>query len=298
MVAPSSAARIFSRAAPIRISELALFRVVVRAAARNRRPCPRRPQSELSAARSHDRLDHRTDVGALGIVDVSDAAFVRAQIRFDAAARETCERPLDRFTGRFPSRALPPPPPSHWRVVPAGQLETFEAIRPRVAANVEDYRIALGPQRTARRRIGDESETEHPRAHVPGELPDVRVVAIENRPIGGILIFEQARFSVAVFVEIAIAIEVIVGKIEMDADVRLNFLDQFELIARHLDHRDFDSRPRRLDQRRAEIAADESVRSPAVLQISPSITITVLLPLVPVTATIGALINGCRVRAR
>ena len=89
-----------------------------------------------------------------------------------------------------------------------------------------------------------------------------RIVAIENRPVVAVLVLEQPRLGAAVFVEIAIAIEMVVGEVEMDADVRLEVLDAFELVARDLDHRRVEFALGRLDQRRAEIAADENVAVP------------------------------------
>ena len=43
----------------------------------------------------------------------------------------------------------------------------------------------------------------------------LRIVAIQNRPVGAVLILEQARLGAAVVVEIFVAIEMIVGEIEM-----------------------------------------------------------------------------------
>src|SRR5271169_5541391 len=58
-------------------------------------------------------------------------------------------------------------------------------------------------------------EADHVRAHALGELPDVGIIAIQNRVVGSILVFEQPRLRASIVFEIFIAVEVIVAEIEM-----------------------------------------------------------------------------------
>src|SRR5271166_5279583 len=94
------------------------------------------------------------------------------------------------------------------------------------------------------------SEADHARAHVIGELPDVGIVAIQNRVIGSILVFEQSGLRASIVVEIFIAVEVIVTEIEMHTRVRPKVFDPLELKTRHLDDRDVPFAANRIDQRR------------------------------------------------
>src|ERR1700733_12464903 len=101
------------------------------------------------------------------------------------------------------------------------------------------------------------SEADHARAYAVGELPDVGIVAIQNRVVGSILVFEQARLGVSIVFEIFIAVEVIVAQIEMHTRVGPEFFDPLELETRHLDDGDVPLAANCVDQRRAEIAPDE-----------------------------------------
>ena len=105
------------------------------------------------------------------------------------------------------------------------------------------------------------TEANYSRADALREFPDIRIFAIQNRVVRGLLILEQARLCAPVVLEIFVAIEMIVGEIEMHAGARLEFLDPLELEARHLDDRDVPFAIDRVDQRRAEVAADEGAAS-------------------------------------
>src|SRR5277367_3857896 len=105
------------------------------------------------------------------------------------------------------------------------------------------------------------SEADHARAYAIGELPDVGIVAIQNRIVGSILVFEQPRLRASIVFEIFIAVEVIVAEIEMHTCVWPEVFDPFELETRHLDDCDVPFAANCIDQRRAEIAAHESAAS-------------------------------------
>src|SRR5262249_18275817 len=100
-------------------------------------------------------------------------------------------------------------------------------------------------------------EAHHARSDLAPQAPHPRVVAVENRPISAILVAEQLRFGASVFVEVAIAIEMVLGKVEVDANVRFELLDTFELKTGHFDDRRVESASGRLAQRRPQVAADE-----------------------------------------
>src|SRR5271154_2991091 len=105
------------------------------------------------------------------------------------------------------------------------------------------------------------SEADHVRAHALGELPDVGIIAIQNRVVGSILVFEQPRLRASIVFEIFIAVEVIVAQVKMPPRLRLKFFDPLELETRHLDDRDVPLAANCIDQRRAEIAAHERAAS-------------------------------------
>ena len=127
-------------------------------------------------------------------------------------------------------------------------------------ANVEDQIAAVVADRG--RGLGrPQAEAHHLRGKFGAQKPHPRIVAIQNRPVVAVLHAEQTRLGAAVLVEILVAIEMVLGEVEMYADVRLEALGALELVARDLGHHRVEFAPGRLDQRRAEIAADENAPS-------------------------------------
>ncbi len=71
-----------------------------------------------------------------------------------------------------------------------------------------------------------------------------------------------------VLVEVAVAVEMVVGEVQEDADARPETLDPFELEARHLGDRRGEVAADRVDERRAEVAADERPRAGAAQHVA------------------------------
>src|SRR5439155_12046641 len=85
-----------------------------------------------------------------------------------------------------------------------------------------------------------EAERDHPCAQPLTQPPHPGILARQHRPILGPLFAEQRSLRLAIFVERAVAIEMVVGEIEKNADRRPQLLDPFELEARHLGDRAVD----------------------------------------------------------
>ena len=95
--------------------------------------------------------------------------------------------------------------------------------------------------------------------HLFPKLPNERVFAIQNSPIASVLIFEDSGLGVPIFVQIAIAIEMIVTQIQMNRDLRFEPLDGFKPELDTSTTARWTSRPIASTSRGAEISADEGL---------------------------------------
>src|SRR5260370_16998834 len=99
-------------------------------------------------------------------------------------------------------------------IVPPAQTKTLEADSAPASAEVEANRGVLDPQRcgVVASRV---SEADHLRADAARKLPYVRVVAIQNRVVGRILVFEQARLCTSIVFETPLTIKITVAQIQI-----------------------------------------------------------------------------------
>ena len=81
----------------------------------------------------------------------------------------------------------------------------------------------------------------------------MRIVAIDYRPIVRTLIFKNSRLEPSVLFQIAIAVKMVVGQVQVNSDLRSEALDPFELEARYLDYRYVVIAADSVDKRSAEV---------------------------------------------
>ena len=150
-----------------------------------------------------DRLDHRADVSALRIVDVGDAVVpCTNSIRCGSPGNDASARSM--FSAATPRRAPRPQPPSHWIYYAARVARSLRLIRPRVAApEIEDDRVRPSSARAHARVAAPRRLKPNTRERtLRRELPYVGIVAIQNRVIGRVLVFEQAGLCASIVFEI------------------------------------------------------------------------------------------------
>ena len=101
---------------------------------------------------------------------------------------------------------------------------------------------------------------------------------------------ENAGLGVGIGVKVRVAVQVIGGHVEQHRHLRVEGLTGIELEAAHFDHHRID-RPSGIhvaDERLADVAPHEDALGRKRRGMSPKRRTTVVLPLVPVTAAMGA----------
>ena len=193
---------------------------------------------------------------------------------------EAVER-ASRRRGRHRPRARLRPPPARW---PCRAGAPDDGTAPSDARRTDE----LGPaRRRSRRAPAARSERVRPR---PGASAARRSATGSSRlttrsPVasGGA---KSSAFACAYASERAVPVEVVVGDVEQHRDVgREGVGGERELERRHLGDDHVDVVAGGVEQRSADVAGGRRSRCPTPSSIASISVVTVVLPLVPVTAT-------------
>ena len=172
------------------------------------------------------RFLDRVEVGRLGIVDVIDAADVRAQIRSGAGAARRRKAAAPSAANDNP-RARPTASVAIRFSMLCEPRSFVSASRRTGCVSINDR--AFGEPKIASIGIGAEGD----RARSNRRQVFRAALTTATSSVG--LIFENAQLGRAIFGDRAIAIEMVGSEVEPDADRRTKGADRFELERAHFD---------------------------------------------------------------